>query len=141
AGSPGDGWASLLLIERPGTHFDADNGNTGTVFDMKTYLLPHLADGWTSPGVPQPTAPTGVAASAGSAPVQVVVTWNPVPGAASYNLYRGAASGGEGFYAGPIAGLSFNDTAVKPGTTYFYTVTAVNAAGESARSAEVSATP
>jgi hypothetical protein len=49
AGSPGDGWASLQLIERPGTHWDDDNGDFGTVHDLQTYLLPHLADGWTSP--------------------------------------------------------------------------------------------
>jgi hypothetical protein len=45
AGLPGDGWATRDLIELPGSHYD-DN----TVSDLQTYLLPHLADGWTSPG-------------------------------------------------------------------------------------------
>ena len=58
AGLPGDGWATLQRIELPGTHYDPDNGNTGTVYDMKTYLLPHLADGWTSPGIAAPTVTT-----------------------------------------------------------------------------------
>jgi predicted esterase len=58
AGLPGDGWATRQRIERPGTHFDPDNGNTGTVHDLKTYLLPHLADGWTSPGIAAPTVTT-----------------------------------------------------------------------------------
>ena len=32
------------LVERPGAHAD---GNT--VSDMRTYLLPHLNDGWLAP--------------------------------------------------------------------------------------------
>jgi hypothetical protein len=38
------------LQELPGDHWDNDAGNTGTVHDMQTVLLPHLNDGWTSPG-------------------------------------------------------------------------------------------
>jgi predicted esterase len=34
------------LVERPGSHYDADEGNTGTDHDLRTILLPHLADGW-----------------------------------------------------------------------------------------------
>jgi hypothetical protein len=45
AGVPGDGWDSLVRVERPGAHYD-DN----TTSDLKTFLLPHLADGWLSPG-------------------------------------------------------------------------------------------
>jgi hypothetical protein len=51
----------LERVEVPGHHWDDDNGDTGTVHDLKTFLLPHLADGWTSPGIAQaPDAPTGV---------------------------------------------------------------------------------
>jgi hypothetical protein len=47
----------VQLIERPGTHWDNDNGNTGTNYDIKTLLLPHLGDGWTSGGTQdQPSA-------------------------------------------------------------------------------------
>src|SRR5262249_23734885 len=40
------------LIERPGTHWDNDNGDTGTTHDLKTFLLPHLGDGWASMASP-----------------------------------------------------------------------------------------
>jgi hypothetical protein len=116
---------------------ETDSGVTQQPFDFA-----HIFNQFGG-AVPAPGALTGVAASAGNAPGQVVLTWNTVPGAASYNVYRGTVSGGEGAqaYAGPVAGLSFTDGNAQPGTTYFYTVTAVNAAGESAPSAEVSATP
>jgi predicted esterase len=41
----------VTLVERPGTHYDdAEPGTPGTDADIRTYLLPHLRDGWTSPG-------------------------------------------------------------------------------------------
>ena len=39
----------ITLIERPGSHYDADMGGTGTDHDLQTLLLPHLNDGWLSP--------------------------------------------------------------------------------------------
>ena len=39
----------LTLVERPGTHYDPDTATTGTDHDLRTYLLPHLNDGWLSP--------------------------------------------------------------------------------------------
>ncbi len=40
------------LIQRPGTHWDDDNGDTGTTHDLETFLLPHLADDWASAAPP-----------------------------------------------------------------------------------------
>jgi predicted esterase len=39
----------LVRIELEGNHYDADTHNSGTEYDMRSYLLPHLQDGWTSP--------------------------------------------------------------------------------------------
>jgi dienelactone hydrolase len=39
----------IKRIERPGTHYDADSGDTGTDHDLRTILLPHLNDPWRSP--------------------------------------------------------------------------------------------
>jgi hypothetical protein len=45
----------LELIKRPGTHFDEPGAIVkgkavpGTDADVRTYLLPHISDGWTSP--------------------------------------------------------------------------------------------
>jgi len=37
------------LIKKPGTHYDPDNGTTGTNYDLIHSLLPYLDAGWTSP--------------------------------------------------------------------------------------------
>src|SRR5215472_1405988 len=58
-------------------------------------------------------------------------------GATSYNIYRGTASAGEG--STPVASTAstlYTDKSLSSSSTYFYEFTAVNACGESARSAE-----
>ena len=91
--------------------------------------------------LPPPAAPTGVAAVGGKA--QVMVSWDIVPGATTYNLWRATTSGGPyTLIAGNIGGvnLGYTDTDVTNLTKYYYVVTA-NGNGASANSAEVSATP
>jgi hypothetical protein len=39
----------LVRLERAGTHWDYDNGATGTAYDLRTYLLPYLDAGWIAP--------------------------------------------------------------------------------------------
>ena len=88
-----------------------------------------------------PPTPTGLAATAAS--TQVSLSWNASTRATSYSVYRGTTSNGEGTsaLASGITGTSFTDTGLANGTTYFYKVAAVNSAGTSAQSTEVSATP
>jgi hypothetical protein len=91
--------------------------------------------------LPAPVAPTGVAAVAGN--VQVMVSWDIVPGATTYNLWRATTSGGPyTLIAGNIGGvnLGYTDNNVNNLTTYYYVVTA-NGNGTSVNSAEVSASP
>jgi beta-galactosidase len=91
--------------------------------------------------LPAPAAPTGVAAIAGNS--QVVVSWDVVPGATTYNLWRATTSGGPyTLIAGNIGGvnLGYTDSNVTILTTYYYVVTA-NGNGTSVNSAEVSASP
>ncbi|WP_078554170.1 cellulase family glycosylhydrolase [Bacillus alkalicellulosilyticus] len=88
-----------------------------------------------------PSAPTGVTAIAGNA--QVNLSWNAVSGATSYNVKR-RTSATSGSYTTVATGLTtptFTNTALTNGTTYYYVVTAVNSAGESSNSTQVSATP
>ena len=92
----------------------------------------------TTPATP-PATPTSVSATPGN--TQAVVSWTPVSGATSYTLYRGTSSGNETIYRSGITGSSFTDTGLTNGTTYYYKLTASNAAGESGRSSEVSAQP
>ncbi len=88
-----------------------------------------------------PAAPTGLSATASAG--QVTLNWNAVPAAATYSLYRATSAGGEGTsaYMTGLTGTSSVDTSVQVGTTYYYQVAAVNAAGTSGLSAEVSVTP
>ena len=49
-------------------------------------------------------------------------------GATSFNVYRGTASGQETLLASNVSGSPYIDNTLQTGTTYFYDVTAVNAA-------------
>jgi len=92
-------------------------------------------------GATVPSAPTGLKATAGAK--QITLTWTASSGATSYNVYRGTAAGAEG--ATPIvAGISttsYTNTSLLNGKAYFYKVAAVNTAGTSPLSNEVTATP
>ena len=57
-----------------------------------------------------------------------------------HNVYRGTASGAETFLTRTGSLNSYTDATAVGGTTYFYVITAINSAGEGARSNEVSAT-
>ncbi len=76
-------------------------------------------------GAPVPAAPTGFAASAAFA--AAVLSWQTVPGATSYNVYRSTAMNGEGTtpLATGITGTTFVDRGLTNGTPYYYRVTAV----------------
>jgi hypothetical protein len=39
----------LTRIERAGTHWDPDTSNSGTDYDLRTYLLPYINAGWLAP--------------------------------------------------------------------------------------------
>ncbi|MBF0291299.1 MAG: leucine-rich repeat domain-containing protein [Nitrospinae bacterium] len=86
------------------------------------------------------TIPAGVTAMPGN--TQVTVSWNPVAGATSYNLYWSLTSPVTTTSA-QIAGVTspYQHTGLTNGTAYHYAVTAVGPSGESPLSAEVSATP
>jgi hypothetical protein len=88
-----------------------------------------------------PVTPTGLTAAPGNA--SVTLNWTASSGATSYNVYRGTTAGGESAtpLATGITAASYSDTAVRNGTKYYYKVAAVNGGGNSAESAEASATP
>ena len=92
-------------------------------------------------GPAPPAAPTGLTATASSG--QVALSWGTVPGATSYNVYRGTSAGGEAatpFVTG-LTSPAYTDTGLTNGITYYYVVTAVGPNGQSVPSNEASATP
>ena len=87
-----------------------------------------------------PPTPAGLAATAGNG--SVALTWTASSGATSYSIYRGTAPGAEAATAiGTATSPAFADAGLVNGTTYYYKVTASNAAGTSGKSNEASATP
>lgn len=92
------------------------------------------------PPPPPPAIPTGLAATPGNA--QVSLLWNAVSGATGYTLFRSTVQGTQGAAVLSNANVtSFVNTGLINGTTYFYSVAALNANGSSNPSAQVSAKP
>ena len=85
-------------------------------------------------------APTGLAVS--PANLSARLTWNAVPPAASYNVYRSLNSAsGFALVGSAVAGTNWVDTGLTNGTTYYYRVSAVNGTGEGPMSGVVSGVP
>jgi fibronectin type 3 domain-containing protein len=88
-----------------------------------------------------PSVPTGLTATPGDA--QVVLNWNANPSTdniSHYNVYR-IGQTFTGPWDQPTTTTFTNRDQVVNGTQYCYTISATNASGESARTAQVCATP
>jgi hypothetical protein len=68
------------------------------------------------------------------------LTWDPTPGATTYNLYRGTTPGGETLYESGLHDTAFVDWETTYGQPYYYYVTSVNSHGEGMHSSEKSST-
>ncbi|MET7358807.1 glycoside hydrolase family 18 protein [Streptomyces sp. NPDC005562] len=79
-----------------------------------------------------PPVPAGLAAGATTS-TSVDLSWTPVSTATGYTVYR------DGAKVASVAGASTTVTGLTPDTAYSFQVSAVNAAGESPKSAAVSA--
>jgi carboxypeptidase T len=87
-----------------------------------------------------PGAPSGLAATPGNG--QAGLSWTAASGATLYRVYRATASGGPyTMIQTNLTGMSFIDTGLTNGTTYYYVVTGTNGAGEGPNSNEASVTP
>lgn len=91
-----------------------------------------------------PDAPVNLSAVSGSS--QIYLAWespaftggSPIT---NYKVYRGTVSGGEVFSGNAGATLSYVDSGLNNGTTYYYKVSAVNTVGEGSLSSELSDSP
>jgi hypothetical protein len=145
--------ATPIATNVSGTSFTDTGLTNGTTYYYTVAAMnvpgvsPQSAEVSATPHAVVPSLPTGLVASGDIG--QVTLSWS-VPASdggssiSGYDIYRGTAAGGES--ATPIAttdasGTSFTDTGLTNGSTYYYTVAAVNAVGVSQQSAEASATP
>jgi fibronectin type 3 domain-containing protein len=115
----------------------------GTAYDyMVTGVSMSGAEGLYSPstrGITAPGSPQGVTATPGAG--RINLTWEPAPGASSYNVRRSTVSGGaNSIIATGLTTTSYANTGLPSNTTYYYTVTGSNASGEGFYSAEAPAT-
>jgi len=75
--------------------------------------------------------PTGVAASNGTYTNKVCITWNSLPNADSYRVYRAESLGGTKTALGDWqTGTSYDDTLAVQGQTYCYWVTAISSSDQ-----------
>ncbi len=91
-----------------------------------------------------PTPPTQLSATAGNGKVTLAwgrPAWDGGSPVTNYTVYRSTTAGSESVLVRLGNVTSYADAAVTNGQVYYYEVTATNAIGESARSAEVYATP
>lgn len=97
-----------------------------------------------TPTLSVPAAPQNLRATPGDG--KVTLAWDrPSSDGGStitgYKIYRGTSSGGESLHTTLGITLTYSDPSVQNGVTYYYQVSAINAAGEGPRSSETSATP
>ncbi len=140
------------------TEFDAGNGNIGlrAMNDGKYVAAPNggaspliaqsttlgTAESFTVQfvtGVP-PSIPNDLVATAGNS--QATLSWLPSPGATGYNVKRSTSSGGPyTTIASNLPSAGYLDSGLANGMTYYYVISALNGAGESANSSQVYAMP
>jgi len=124
------------------TLFEIGNPNGWSSFDLEP-IAGWLGNYLTTPTNPPP-APTGFVGVATNA--TALLTWTSEPlNPTTYNVKRSRTSGGP--YATMatnvtegVKATSYTDTAVTNGGTYYYVVSAVNAASEGANSGQVTVT-
>jgi eukaryotic-like serine/threonine-protein kinase len=87
-----------------------------------------------SKGPTPPSAPTGLTATS-SSDSEIDLAWNDVGNAVTYNVYRDGAQ-----YQTGLPQAAYSDMNLNAGESHSYTVTGVNANGESPQSAAATAT-
>lgn len=133
----GDAWTTFTLtvpsdrttpLKQLGLRLTTNAAWTGTV---------HVDS--VSWGVLPPLAPTGLTAVGGTG--KVTLNWSATATATTYNIKRSTTSGSGHTTIGISVEPAFIDTGVVNGTTYYYVVSAANAAGEGNDSSEAGALP
>jgi beta-galactosidase len=127
-----NGWCMALVSA---TNFAGPISLTASAPGLTPATLNLQANATNSP----PAPPVNLVATAGDG--QAYLHWDIGFNAASYQIQRAAVSGGPYTVIANSTAVAYTDTGLTDGTTYYYVLSAVNAYGQSADSAEVSVTP
>ena len=116
-----------------------DTNLTGSVDDFRIYARALSGGEVATLSTFVPSVPVGLAAVAGNA--KATLAWGASGGASSYNVKRSTTSGSGYVTMANVTTSHYVNSGLANGTTYYYVVSATNATGESANSAEASVTP
>ncbi len=134
--------AGTAITETRYIDADVENGTTYryTVRAVnRVNVGPDSSEATATPALAAPAAPGNLSTAPGIA--EVSLSWDAVGNAATYQVYRADTPNGDFTrIADGLTGTTYTDTGLEHDTAYRYTVRAVNAAGISTDSAEVSAT-
>jgi endoglucanase len=133
------GGVSLMLAACGGSGSGAMGSTTGSSSSSTTTPSPGTTSSSGSTAMQVPAVPTGLQAIAGNA--TVTLTWGAVTGVTGYQVSRSTTSAGPWTALAMPTTNAYSDTGLSNGTTYYYVISAQNAAGMSAQSAVASATP
>lgn len=127
----------VRLLDSQGL-FDANTSDRATT----TSAITATFNGWTHVKATGPKAPAAQASDMATAAASVTITWPAVTfsagSIASYNVYRATSSGGQNYSSPLSTGIaagtrSYTDSTVTAGTTYYYTIAAVDGGGTMVR--------
>jgi hypothetical protein len=144
ASPDGTSWATLVIARydnlgtSPYLGLCVSSNKPGTLCTA-TFSNVSITTGNGAAPVAAPAAPLSFLAAPGEN--RVPLRWTESFGATSYKVKRATTSGGPYTTIATVTAPSHVDGTVSNGTTYYYVVSAVNAAGEGANSAQDSATP
>ncbi|WP_323137809.1 glycoside hydrolase family 18 protein [Streptomyces sp. NBC_01433] len=137
--SPGStGWTQLSTSFKTGASTTSVTVYTHGWYGQASYLVDDISvtgpdgGGGTDPGPSIPASPAGLAAGTATSS-SVALSWNAVSGATGYTVYK------DGARATTSTGASATVSGLAPDTAYQFSVSATNAAGESVKSAAISA--
>ena len=119
-------WGTPVLGSTPAGH--------NYTLDINTIGQVNLIVTPPPPGIPANLTALGTNLS-------INLRWFASSNAVSYNLKRSTTNGGTYSIIANVTATNYSDTAVNPGTTYFYVVSATNSLVESANSIQASAAP
>ncbi|MBQ6925779.1 MAG: C10 family peptidase, partial [Kiritimatiellae bacterium] len=117
-----------------GTSYSDTSASAGATYHYRVKAVCALCESGYSPsdsGYRAEPFNVNLSASDGSSTAHVAVSWDAVPSAVSYTVYRGATASATTVLASGVTTTTYNDTSAAPGTRYWYRVKAFYASGSS----------